>query len=143
MPTPTTRSDTAISGLGVNEATGTLSAGAGFTAGDRLPYLHLLDQMDAVRAVSPDGVCQVLNYGQSASVTTAATVIKAANANRITMNVRNIGTADAYIGDASVSATTGHLVKQGEAFDTKWVGGLYAITASGTTRFSYYEEASQ
>lgn len=140
MANPLTRSDTSIPAT-TTEATLTAPSGAGFATGDRLPGMTLIDEKDATRAVSPDGVCQVLTYNQVGSVGTTATLLRAANANRINLNVRNL-TADAYIGDSAVTAATGHLLKAGDAFDIKWAGAVYAITASGTTTFSYFEEGT-
>ena len=75
------------------------------------------------------------------SVGTTATLVVASNTNRKSVIIRNQGTTDAYIGDSTVTTTTGLLIKAGDAITLdRTTAAIYAIVASGTTTFGYLEE---
>lgn len=75
------------------------------------------------------------------TVNTTATLIKAANANRVSLVIRNIGATDIFIGTASVTTVNGFLIKVNEsiALDRN-TAALYGVVATSPTTVSYIEE---
>lgn len=75
------------------------------------------------------------------SVTNSATLIKAATSGRQSISIQNLGAADMFIGNASVTTSTGLKVANGETYVIdKTTAAIYGITASGTADVRYLEE---
>jgi len=80
-----------------------------------------------------------MNYG-NISVTTAATLIKATNASRKSILIRNNGSSTLYIGgNNSVTTSNGFEVIAGEEIYIKDTDEIYGIVASGTLDVRYLE----
>jgi len=84
------------------------------------------------------------NSYNTVTVTSAATLVKAANSWRAGITLYNVGTATVYVGtDSSVTSSTGMPVAQGGAYDFNgwegYRGDIYAITASSTADLRYLE----
>ena len=85
-----------------------------------------------------------LNTGQ-VSITTAATLIKAANTARRTITVKNPVTngAAVFLGTSTETATTGHELDPGDAITfSNYTGALYGITAAVTETVTFAEESA-
>jgi hypothetical protein len=94
--------------------------------------------MDAVSALKVSNIGVGLNsYGQVGI--SAAAVIKAANANRAALLVKNAGSAIVYLGDASVTTGTGYPLFPGEAVGLPTKSAVYGVAASGTQTIGYLE----
>jgi hypothetical protein len=80
-----------------------------------------------------------MNYG-NISVTTAATLIKATNASRKSILVRNYGSASLFIGgNNSVTTGNGFEVQANQSIYIKDTDEIYGIVASGTLDVRYLE----
>jgi hypothetical protein len=77
------------------------------------------------------------------SVTTTATLIRAAKSGRESLTVQNLAAAtDVYVGpDSSVTTSNGLKIAQagGSANYNEYTGALYGIVASGTADVRYAE----
>lgn len=63
----------------------------------------------------------------------------AARPQRREVILRNHTGADAYLGDSTVTASTGLLVGQGDAIVIATTAAVYGITSAGTATFSVME----
>lgn len=74
-------------------------------------------------------------------ITTNATLIKAANEDRISIAVECVDDTDLWIGlDALVTTGKGMLLKKGQAWTNDvYLGAVYGIVAAGTTKAAYEE----
>lgn len=79
-----------------------------------------------------------LGYGD-ANPTTSATLIVAARDTRKVAQLFNDSTVTVYVGDSSVTTSTGTPVEEGGSIDMPWTGAIYGITASGTGSIRYQE----
>lgn len=80
-----------------------------------------------------------MNYG-NISVTTVATLIKATNASRKSILVRNYGSASLFIGgNNSVTTSNGFEVQANQSIYIKDTDEIYGIVASGTLDVRYLE----
>lgn len=80
--------------------------------------------------------------GAQVTVNTTATVLVAATAFDQSVNLHNSGGGVVYLGDATVTSSTGYKLDNGDKL-TIMVGdheGLYAITASGTNVVSVLKQ---
>jgi hypothetical protein len=79
-------------------------------------------------------------YG-TVGVTSAATLITAANGRRVELTVQNLGTANVYLGTDNTVTTSKGLLIPGTASmtDTTTTATWYGIVASGTVVVSYME----
>lgn len=68
------------------------------------------------------------------ALSTSAEIVLAANQSRSFCEVKNTDASiSIYIGGPTVSTSTGHLLKPGEAFSAEdYSGAIYAVAASGT-----------
>ncbi len=84
-----------------------------------------------------------LNTG-AVTVTSTATLIKAANTARQAMVIQNLGpSADIYVGTATVTVATGLRIAVNDALDgIVFTGAIYGITASGSSDVRFFEEAT-
>lgn len=74
-------------------------------------------------------------FNQAAvTVATTATLLATADADGETITVRNIGEADIFLGNASVTTANGFTLSATEALSFDFEGGasLYGICATGT-----------
>jgi hypothetical protein len=84
-------------------------------------------------------VAGTMNTGQ-VSVATSSTLIRAANASRRAITIRNMdATNPIYVKGASGAASTDFLLKAGESKEFSFYGDVYAI-ATGATVVACYEE---
>ena len=102
---------------------------------DRLrsdPNMHLNVNMGGLASLS---------HGQVAMSATA-TSVKAANANRKTLTIKNVGAKDVYLGGSGVTTTNGFKLAAGEGLsDIRSTTDIYGVCASGeTTPVCYWEE---
>lgn len=94
-----------------------------------------------------DGHRQVVTIGASGAKTVAAATcdttadqLVAANADRKSVMIQNVGTIDIYLGLSGVTTSTGILLAAGAVLeDDKSVDAWYGITASGTGAVRYCE----
>jgi len=100
-------------------------------------------------AVSPTGTAGVttatsstITTGQvTVDTTVGGIVIKASNASRRSIIIRNQGTVDMYIGPSGVTSTSGLLIKAGESITLdRNTAAIYGIVASTSTTAGYLEE---
>lgn len=77
-------------------------------------------------------------YGD-ANPTTSATLIMAARDTRKVAQLYNDSTVTVYIGDASVTSSTGTPMEEGGSIDMPTTAAIYGITASGTGSVRYQE----
>lgn len=85
-------------------------------------------------------VSSSFTYNQVA-VSNTATLIKGANALRTSITIRNIGAVDEYIGDASVTTSTGMLLHTNDVLiDDRSTAAWYGITSGSTTTTAWVEE---
>lgn len=83
-----------------------------------------------------------VSYG-NVSVGNTATLIQAANANRSSCLVQNLGAAPIYIGSTnSVTVSNGIEIPVGGSMEVKHTGTIYGICASGTQDTRYMEEST-
>ncbi|MEW8131482.1 MAG: hypothetical protein AB2758_20710 [Candidatus Thiodiazotropha endolucinida] len=83
-----------------------------------------------------------VSYG-AVSVGSTATLIQAANANRSSCLVQNLGAAPIYIGsDSSVTVSNGIEIPVGGSMEVKHIRTVYGICASGTQDTRYMEEST-
>ena len=89
----------------------------------------------------PDHACDKLNYGQ-VTTSTAATLVVPRNGMRRSVIVTNLDLViDQFIGDASVTNTTGQLIGARSSISfSRYIGPLYVASASGTPKVSWQEE---
>jgi hypothetical protein len=78
------------------------------------------------------------------TVTASATLIKASNANRLSLQITNTSGEVCYIGfDTSVSSTNGFPLAQNDVLSLTgsdlYTGAVYGITASSTANIRYFE----
>ncbi len=67
------------------------------------------------------------------TVTTSATLIKAADASRKSVTVQNVGSADVFLGGSGVATGDGYKLAAGSAFTFSGTSAaIYGIVASGT-----------
>ena len=77
---------------------------------------------------------------QQVSVTNSATQLLSANTTRRAALVTNNDASTAcFIGDASVTSSTGHKLAAGASLTIPFTGAIYAITASSTITVSASE----
>lgn len=79
-----------------------------------------------------------MNYG-AVSVSTTATVIKAANASRELIIIRNNGGTSIFIGDSGVTTSDGYELEAGQSVNLFTEDAIYGIVASGTEDARYLE----
>jgi len=80
-----------------------------------------------------------MNYG-NITVTTSATLIKATNASRKSIVIRNYGSAALFIGgNNSVTTANGFEVPASQSIYIKDTDEVYGIVASGTLDVRYLE----
>jgi hypothetical protein len=93
--------------------------------------------------VSVGAVAGAFATGQ-ASIADTATLIAAANANRLRLVIVMHGTTDVYVGASGLSTATGQLLKgvAGNQLVIKHNQAVYGIVASGSQTVSYLEESS-
>jgi hypothetical protein len=143
---------TTLAGQTVDTGTATVTqgvatvAGTGITGYDTsdLPVVIPGDPNLPERKVSPDGVTVTSpNIGQVA-LSTTATQVRAATANRQLCSVRNLDASIfIYIGTSSgVTTSNGYLLRPYEALDVRSTTAIYAIAASGTPSCCFYEEVT-
>ena len=79
----------------------------------------------------------------SASVTTSAAVVKAADATRRSLVLTNLGTDYVFIGDSAVAVNTGIRLAPGQTLtiDRAPTPAIYAVAASGTQTVAWFTEA--
>lgn len=82
-------------------------------------------------------------YG-AATVGTSATLIRAANTNRISLQITNISTGEVYVGfDASVTTSNGFELSQQDVISFTgsdlYKGDVYGIVATGTSDVRFFE----
>jgi hypothetical protein len=82
-------------------------------------------------------------YG-AVTVTASATLIKASNASRLSLQITNTSSEVCYIGfDTSVSSTNGFPLAQNDVLSLTgsdlYTGTVYGITASSTANIRYFE----
>lgn len=71
--------------------------------------------------------------GASVSVAATATLIAAANVNRRSLLIRNVGSVDVYLGPSGVTTSNGQKLAAGETLeDSATVAAWYGIVATGT-----------
>jgi hypothetical protein len=78
-------------------------------------------------------------------ITTAATLIIAANTERDSVVIKNLSTSTqtVFLGHTNtVTALTGHALDPGEPITYETSSALYGIVATGTARVSYSEEST-
>jgi hypothetical protein len=100
--------------------------------------------LEITGAVPIGGAAGTPAYAQ-VSVTTTATLIKAANGKRRSLLVQNLdATNDLCIGyDASVTtANAGHSLKPGAAIELYYTGTIYGIRSAGSGNAGYLEECN-
>ena len=75
------------------------------------------------------------------TVGAAATLIKAANADRTSLAIQCVAATDLWIGlDNSVTITNGMLLAKGQTWSNDvYLGAVYGIVAAGTTEAAYQE----
>lgn len=108
----------------------------------------------AVQGTSADGAINVnatvdvsqagaahFAYGQ-VSIGDTATQIVGVRSTRRSVTVVNLGTTDIYIGDASVTTSTGQLLlgAKGAGVTLEVVGAVYGIITTGSEGVSFEEE---
>lgn len=71
--------------------------------------------------------------------TTTATLIVAARDTRKVAQLYNDSTVTVYIGDASVTSSTGMPLDENGSIVIPWTGAIYGRTASGTGSIRYQE----
>jgi len=78
----------------------------------------------------------------SASVTTSAAVVKAADATRRSLVLTNLGTDYVFIGDSAVALNTGIRLAPAQALtiDKSPTAAVYAIANSGTQTVAWFTE---
>ena len=71
-----------------------------------------------------------------------ATSVKAANANRKALTIKNVGTKDVYLGNSTVTTSNGFKLAAGEGLsDIRSTAAIYGICASGeSTTVCFWEE---
>lgn len=76
------------------------------------------------------------------SVTGSATLVRAANGNRLTLSCTNTSSTDAvrWGGDSSVSATKGQRLPAGASIEIRSLDDVYMISEGGTVEMSCTEE---
>ena len=75
------------------------------------------------------------------TVTTAATLIKAANTDRYSISVYNNGSATIYVGpDDTVTTSTGMPIPAAAEREIKATTAVYGIIAAATANIRYWEE---
>ena len=75
------------------------------------------------------------------NINTAATLIRATNANRVSIVIRNTGTTDMHIGTASVTTVNGFLVKASESITLdRNTAAIYGVVATSSVTSTYLEE---
>lgn len=78
----------------------------------------------------------------AATCDTTADQLVAANASRVSLLIRNVGTVDIYLGLSGVTTSTGMLLSPGEWIaDDSSTDAWYGITGSGTGAVRYIEVA--
>lgn len=76
------------------------------------------------------------------AVGTSATVIRAANSSRQSLTIQNDGSADVFLGPASVAVASGfRLTPGGTVTIDKNTAALYGIVAAGSVNVRYLDEA--
>lgn len=71
------------------------------------------------------------------NVTTVAAQVFAADADRVDVTVKNLGTQTAYLGALGVTNSTGYPLEEGESLSLGRFGGaLYAVTSTSTAELS-------
>lgn len=92
------------------------------------------------RQVVKTGAAQNFGYGQI-TVASTATQIVAARTSRMDLTIANLGTVDIFIGDASVTTSTGFLLPgvKGAALTLPTQAAVYGIVASSTQAISFIE----
>ena len=87
------------------------------------------------------GGLATLNHGQ-VTVGSTATAIRAVNASRKAITVKNIGASAVYLGGTVVTVGNGFKLEAGEALnDIRTTAGVRGICATGeTTKVCYWEE---
>lgn len=76
----------------------------------------------------------------SIGTTAGGTLVKAANANRASLRVQNLGAVTIYVGNTGVTSATGWAIAAGATDEFKTVAAIYAIAASSTADVRYIEE---
>ena len=78
----------------------------------------------------------------SASVTTSAAVVKAADATRRSLVLTNLGTDYVFIGDSAVAVNTGIRLAPSQALtlDKSPTAAVYAVANSGTQTVAWFTE---
>lgn len=79
--------------------------------------------------------------GQNTSITSsAAGQLAAANETRKRICIVNQGSVEVYLGGASVTSSTGVLLKVNASIELRTCAAIYGRTASGTVTLHYWEE---
>lgn len=89
---------------------------------------------------SVPGRASEIATGQNALSTTAEEVLAGNKARRSCVILNNDASISVYIGTATVSSSTGILLKAGAAITINTTGPIYAIAASGTPTVSFLAE---
>ena len=84
----------------------------------------------ALATLSP---AATINSTGQVSVTSAATLIIAANASRKGVLITNTGNATVYVGTSGVTATTGHALPAGASLSLPTLAAVYGIAATSQT----------
>ena len=83
-----------------------------------------------------------LNHG-AVSVTTSETTIRAAEPNRVSLLIQNLGSVDVYVGKSGVTQSNGIRVRPGDSFGTiQFTGTVVGVAVSGTCDVRYWEEVT-
>lgn len=93
----------------------------------------------AVIPVSPSNVGVTLHSYDQVSVGATATQILAANTSRAAILVTNNGSQIIYLGDASVTTSTGFPLAAGSTVGLPQTSALYGIVASSTATAGFLE----
>jgi hypothetical protein len=90
-----------------------------------------------------EATAAVANISQ-VSVGATATLILAANPNRIKLRITNVGTTAVYIGGSGVAVATGDLLPgiAGFPWYSRFEGAVYGIAATGSQTVTVYEESA-
>lgn len=82
----------------------------------------------------------VLAYG-NVSVTTTATAIRVANADRVSLRIFNAGSADLFIGNSAVTTANGMKIPAGQFMDLTVTDTIYGRVAAATNDVRWLEQA--
>ena len=103
--------------------------------------------VDGTVTTTPSGTQDVTSAGAtidsgSASVTTSSAVIKAADANRRTLTLTNLGSDYVWIGDAAIAPDTGLRLAPSQTvmFDRSPTAAFYAVASSGSQDVAWFTE---